>query len=296
MAPSEGYLTMDDGLRLFYRTRGEGPATVIVPNGFYLGALEPLAEGRRLVLYDPRNRGLSDPLAGTSKEKAGIRQDVLDLEAVRRHLAVEVLDLVGHSYMGVTVILYAAHYPDHVNRVVQIGPLGPSPDREYPAHLTSADAVLRDVMARLARLQEERASLDPEELCRKAWSVLRPLYVADPAAADKIDWDRCDLPNERGFMQYWSQCLLPSIRDLHLTDRDLEAVRMPVLTVHGRKDRSAPYGGGREWALRLPNARLLTVENAGHAPWIEARETVFAAIGAFLDGAWPEGAEEVLRL
>jgi hypothetical protein len=38
------------------------------------------------------------------------------------------------------------------------------------------------------------------------------------------------------------------------------------------------------------------VENAGHAPWIEARETVFAAIGAFLDGAWPEGAEEVLRL
>src|SRR5437667_10930358 len=39
------------------------------------------------------------------------------------------------------------------------------------------------------------------------------------------------------------------------------------LTVHGTKDRSSPYGGGREWALMLPNARLLTIENVAHAPW-----------------------------
>jgi 2-hydroxy-6-oxonona-2,4-dienedioate hydrolase len=62
---------------------------------------------------------------------------------------------------------------------------------------------------------------------------------------------------------------------------------MPVLTIHGRKDRSAPYGGGQDWVSRLPDARLLTVENAGHAPWIEQPATVFGAIATFLSGRWP---------
>lgn len=60
----------------------------------------------------------------------------------------------------------------------------------------------------------------------------------------------------------------------------------PVLVVHGTADRSAAYEGGKAWARRLPNARLLTVEGAAHAPWIE-RPAVVAAIAEFLDGAWP---------
>jgi pimeloyl-ACP methyl ester carboxylesterase len=57
-----------------------------------------------------------------------------------------------------------------------------------------------------------------------------------------------------------------------------------VLTIHGRKDRSAPYGGGKDWAEQLPNAELVSVENGGHAPWIEAPDVVFQSIRAFLEG------------
>jgi pimeloyl-ACP methyl ester carboxylesterase len=39
---------------------------------------------------------------------------------------------------------------------------------------------------------------------------------------------------------------------------------MPVLTIHGTKDRNAPYGSGREWAFNLPNARLLTIKGGAH--------------------------------
>ena len=73
-------------------------------------------------------------------------------------------------------------------------------------------------------------------------------------------------------------------------------MKSPVLTIHGKKDRQGPYGRGREWALMLPNARLITVENAAHVPWIEAPEMVFGAIETFLDGKWPEAAEEVKSL
>jgi len=46
----------------------------------------------------------------------------------------------------------------------------------------------------------------------------------------------------------------------------------------------------------LPNARLVTVENAAHVPWIEAPERVFGSIERFLDGAWPESGEDVKSL
>jgi pimeloyl-ACP methyl ester carboxylesterase len=68
---------------------------------------------------------------------------------------------------------------------------------------------------------------------------------------------------------------------------------MPVLIIHGTKDRNAPYGGGRDWARAFPNARLLTVENAAHVPWVEAPELVFGSIKAFLDGRWPDEAEKI---
>jgi len=48
--------------------------------------------------------------------------------------------------------------------------------------------------------------------------------------------------------------------------------------------------------LRLPSARLVTVENAAHAPWIEVPELVLGSIKTFFDGAWPEAAEEVKEL
>jgi pimeloyl-ACP methyl ester carboxylesterase len=126
--------------------------------------------------------------------------------------------------------------------------------------------------------------------------VLRLIYVTSPADADRVDWGRCELPNERNLMKYWMGSLIPSIKALNLTGDDFAKVKATVLTIHGTKDRSAPYGGGREWALLLPNARLVTVENAGHAPWIEAPEKVFGAIETFLGGAWPETARSVKSL
>jgi len=63
-----------------------------------------------------------------------------------------------------------------------------------------------------------------------------------------------------------------------------------MLTIHGDKDRNAPYAGGVEWAKKLPDARLVTVKGAAHASWLDDPVTVFASIRRFLRGEWPLGA------
>ncbi len=297
MKPHDEYVLTDDGVRLFARVFGDGQQTVVLPNGTYLiDDFDYLADGRTVVFYDVRNRGCSDAVADEAKLTGGIHRDVDDLDLVRRHFGVERIDLIGHSYIGMTVILYAMKYRAHVGRVIQLGPIEPRIGKQYPPHLTGADDVLRECLARIAQLEQERGSSEPEEFCRKVWSILRMIYVSNPADADKIRWARCDLPNERNAMKYWTQYLLPSMRSVDLSEGKLGQVDVPVLTIHGTRDRSAPYGGAREWAMLLPGARLITVKEAAHAPWIEAPGTVFDSVETFLDGRWPEAAERVTSL
>lgn len=298
MRPSEGYVTTEDGVRLFFQKLGSGPSSVIIPNAVHMfDSFQHLADHRTVIFFDLRNRGRSDSVTDSGKLTRGIHHDVDDLEAVRRHFGIDRVDAIGHSYVGLTVILYAMKYPDRANRLVQIGPVPPNARTEYPAHLTGADATLSEFMSKLAELQKERQSQAPQESCRKFWELIRVLYVANPADAGKIHWTPCDHPNEYlHFMKHWIENVLPSIHAIELAPEELSKVKAPVLTIHGTRDRQAPYGGGREWASLLPDARLVTVEKAAHVPWIEAPEKVFGSIEAFLDGAWPDAAEDMGRL
>lgn len=49
----------------------------------------------------------------------------------------------------------------------------------------------------------------------------------------------------------------------------------------------------REWAAALPDARLLLLQGVGHFPYLEAPEAFFAAVDAFVGGAWPRDAQPV---
>lgn len=297
MTASEGYMTTGDGLRLFFQKLGSGARTLVIPNGLYLvDDFKYLADDRTLIVYDVRNRGKSDTVTDGSKLARGIEQDVDDLDAMRNHHGVDRIDLLGHSYIGLMVALYAMRYPAHVNRVVQIGPMQAEALRQYPAHLTNNDATLAEVLMRIGQLPSAPSSVDPEAACRKFWDVLRLIYVVDSRDVDKVNWGRCELENERNLMKYWQTHLLPSIRGLVLRADDFARAQAPVLTIHGTKDRSAPYGGGRDWAALLPHARLLTVPNAAHAPWIEAPDVVFDAVRTFFDGTWPKDAQTSTRV
>ena len=294
MTMSEGYVTTDDGLRLFYRRVGEGPLTLML-NGIPLADdFTPLADSRSIVFFDNRGRGRSDAARDHSQIERGVHHDVDDLDALRRHFGAAQVDVIGHSYAGVTAALFAIKYPAQANRIIQIGPMAPGEPRQYPPSLSHIDDVFRTVMAGLAELMKDPEASVSVEQCRRFWSVVSPIYVTNPADVTKaLKWARCDQANERNFMPTWLHHLQPSIHALKLTAASVAQVRTPVLVIHGRKDRSAPYGGGRDWAALLPNARLLTIEDGGHGPWIEAPDDVLGAMRTFLNGAWPAAAERV---
>jgi pimeloyl-ACP methyl ester carboxylesterase len=201
--------------------------------------------------------------------------------------------VVTHSYSALSAILYAVEHPGCVERLVLIGPPGPATEKVYPPELSCNDEVAVAFREAYTQLHSRRESMEPIQYCREAWKLMRMLYVAEPRDANRLGREACVIPNERGFMTHWVNNLFPSIRALQFTEETMSRLQVPVLVIHGKKDRSAPYGAGCEWAARLPDARLVTVSGAAHVPWVEAPELVFGTIDTFLRGRWPEAARPV---
>jgi pimeloyl-ACP methyl ester carboxylesterase len=296
----DGYVTTTDGVRLFYQKVGNGTPSVIVPARLFLYRdFQRLAKDRSLVFYDMRDRGLSD--AVNDPNRITIQNDVDDLETIRQLFAIDKPNLIGFSYLGMMVMLYATQHPGHVGRIVQIGPVPRRFDSKYPAILTAQDTESIPDPTALKQLEEMEKSgyirEHPKEFCEKDWEITRVQLVGNPANVGKLGPGSCDMPNEWPAHLYpHFQASIASIQVLDLPKDRIASLSVPVLTIHGTRDGIAPYGSGREWAMTVRNGRLVTVPGAAHMSWVEAPDLVFLSIDAFLRGKWPDAAEKVTKL
>jgi pimeloyl-ACP methyl ester carboxylesterase len=298
-SPDTGFVSGADGVQLYYERIGSGGRTLIVPGRLFLADdLAPLARRHTLILYDMRNRGRSSRVEDVAL--LTIQKDVEDLEAVRRHFKVEQFVPVGYSYLGLMVVLYTMAHGDRVERLVQLGPVPRKFGTEYPASLAHHDSGAVVDSAAAARIDSlsrtEWARDHQKELCEEQQRTFSRRLVGDPSHASRL-MDPCGMPNEwPASLERHFEFHFGAVQKLDVPREAVARVRVPVLTVHGTWDRNAPYAAGREWALTLPNARLLTVEGAAHQVTADAPNIVIPAIETFVDGKWPANVERVTAL
>ena len=117
-------------VRLAYRVLGDGDTTLVWNPGWFsnvdvwtdpelpfVAFVEALARGTRLVLWDKRGTGLSDPV--THVPPLDERMD--DLHAVMDAVGVETAAFFGVSEGGPMSILFAATYPERVQSLALYG-------------------------------------------------------------------------------------------------------------------------------------------------------------------------------
>lgn len=296
---TEGYVEAGDGVRLFYRTVGTGGDTVVVLHGgpalnmdYFGDDLAPLSETNTVVFYDQRGVGRSTLVSDSLALDA--RRSVDDLEAVRRHLGLEELTLLGHSWGSGVAALYAIRHPERVERLVIVGGI--------PLQQRQLSQAFRDLSAsrdsatqnRLGELREARVA-DPGDasICREYLALYFVPFFADSTAASRSTGDFCAgspeaLRNQLNNVGRYTEASLgdwdwrPPLRELSV----------PSLIIHGTAD-PLPMEAAREWAGVLPNGRLLLLDGVGHFPYVEAPERFFQAVEVFLQGGWPDEARPV---
>lgn len=281
-----GALTTSDGRALSYESVGSGPILVCHPggpgaSGRYFGDLGGLAQRFTVVRLDPRGTGGSDPPANGSYL---LEDYAADLSALRAHLGVERLNLLGHSHGGFVAMVYAATSVEQTGRLILLGTLARFGDeqRADKARLLAekaADPVFADaVEARRARDAGEfsdRAEL-MALLARDFGLYFTRLGHAErefigSAFADPFNLDALTAFNET---------VVPTFDLRPLLGR----ITAPTLVLAGAGDYMAGVGSAEEIARGIAGSRLEIVQGAGHFPWVEEPERVRAAIAAFVEG------------
>lgn len=271
-----------DGTELAYRVLGEGPPLVCLPGGpmqdsVYLGDLGGLSAHRRLIMLDLRGTGRS----AVPEDPASYRCDRLvdDVEALREHLSLDRLDLLGHSAGTNLAVLYAARHPERVGRLALI----------TPSVLAVGITVTGDVRVGTARLRRD------EPWFPEAFAALEAL-VAGRAGTDTFQaiapfwygrWDeaaRAHRAAEDGQRNEEAAAVFAAegAFDPAATRAALARLASPVLVLAGEVDLNSPPPVMAEFPRLFPHAELVVQPGAGHFPWLDDAKQFAATTEAFL--------------
>lgn len=275
-APETRYARSGD-VNIAYQVVGDGPLDLVWVQGWVSNVeamwdvrpmgrfVERLASFSRVILFDKRGTGLSDPVSETGLPSLEVRMD--DLHAVLNAVGSERTALLGHSEGGNMCMLFAATYPDRTAALLTFSVYAKrvwSPDYPWAPTPKEREAWLSEVEHTWGR-PESIVDLVPSlahnptilEQSARYWRL-----SASPKAAVALG---------KMNTQIDVRALLPTIR-------------VPSLVMHRTGDRDINVEEGRYIASQIPGARFVELPGADHFMWTEDADRVLDEIEEFLTG------------
>ena len=240
--------------------------------GMWGGVLEELATKYRVLAVDLPGHGYS------RIEDAGLRiqSRTSALDAIVDQLAAQFSDIgpltvCGWSLGGQVALRWAMRHPEQVSRLVLVSSTPCFVQREgWPCAMAAAtlaafsEALQQNYLQTLRRFLslQLRGSEQERELLAVLRSNLLGRGEPDLAAL---------------------QTGLTILRDCDLRDV-LADVRQPALVIAGERDTLTPLPASQYLAERLPDARLVAIKGAAHAPFLSHPDEFVEQLVGYLHG------------
>jgi len=269
------------GASIAYQVVGDGPIDLVLVLGFathvelqwesppYARFFERLSSFSRLILFDKRGSGLSDPVI----EAPTLERRVDDVRAVMDDAGSERAALFGVSEGGPMSVLFAATHPARVSALVLHGAMGRTTEApDYP-WATPAEA-LRESAAEFIMPYWGREAAGELEL-------FAPSLIDDPGAAEFTARLHRTAASPAMVQKIFEMFLDVDVRDV------LGTIHVPTLVLHRRGDRVVNRRAGEELARRIPGARYVELRGIDHYPWAGDQGPVLDEIEEFLTGTRP---------
>jgi pimeloyl-ACP methyl ester carboxylesterase len=274
--PQTRYARSGD-VHIAYQVSGEGEHDLVYIAGFlshvelfwenpaFTRLLERLGRFCRVIVFDKRGMGLSDPVT----EVPTLEQRVDDVLAVMDAAGSERAVLFGASEGAPLALLMAATHPERVTKLVTMGAMARSTEADDFPWAAPADA-LRD------------ASL---EFMVPFWGTGASIDIFSPSLADDPGAREWQGRLERGAASPGMIAGL-FLMFLEIDVRDVvPSVRVPVLLFHRRGDRAVNVRQSRWLAEHLPDARLVELDGIDHVVVVGEIDAVIAELEEFVTGA-----------
>ncbi|MFC9626592.1 alpha/beta fold hydrolase [Streptomyces sp. NPDC056930] len=267
-----------DGTQLAYRVIGDGDPVVCLPGGptdsRYLGNLGGLSTHRQLIVLDLRGTGRSAIPEDTSSYRCDRLVD--DVEALREHLGLPRMDLLGHSAGTNIATQYVARHPENVRKLALIGHSSRAVGMEITGEMRREHAQLRKnepwFPAAFAALEAITEGTGGD------WEAITPFFWGRWDAAAQKHHAASRPSNKEAVALFAAEGAF----DPETTRAALAGCETPVLLLAGEFDLNSPSQSAAEFATLFPDATLVVQPGAGHYPWLDDADQFVALTAAFL--------------
>jgi pimeloyl-ACP methyl ester carboxylesterase len=229
-------------------------------------------------LLTPHARVLALDLPGFGRSEPGARQatvhaNVAVLDRFLREVAGGPVVLVGNSMGGMISILETAAAPELVRGLVLLDPAVPGPRRSLDplVALVFVTCALPGVGEQVLRLRRRRTGARAQVLAMLRLCGVDPAHVPAPLVDRSVALveQRQDVAGmERAYLTA-SRSLLRVLADPRRYRRAMAGIPVPVLLVHGRRDRLVSVANARDVAGRHPEWRYVELDGVGHLPQLQ---------------------------
>src|SRR5436305_5779459 len=251
MSTTQTRYATSDGASIAYQIVGSGPIDLVLVLGFATHLelqweMPPLARFfkrlsrfSRLIVFDKRGTGLSDPVA----EVPTLEQRIDDIRAVMDAAASERAAFMGISEGGPTSVLFAAAHPARVTSLVLYGAMGRTTEApDYP-WASSAEALRESAAEFIAPYWGQDAEGTVE--------LFAPSLADDPQAVEFSARMERSAASPAMVQQIFEMFLDIDVRDV------LSTIHVPALVLHRRGDRVVNRRAGKDLAAQIPDARYV---------------------------------------
>lgn len=270
--PPRTHYARAPGGNVAYQVVGDGPRDLIVVPGWFShldlqwehppwrAFISELASFARVVLYDKRGTGLSDPVDGAPT----LESRVDDLLAVIDAAGSQRPALFGFSEGGPISLLFAATYPERVSSLVLYGTGAVPPDPAVRIRIIELQKVLRDSI--------------------EDWGSGKTIDWAAPSMRNSSSerkrigaLERAAMSPTMALLAFQAMQKLPDLRSI------AASIAVPTLVLH-RRGEALPMEMGRELASAIPGARFVELAGTDHIPYVGDAGAITGEMEEFVTG------------
>ncbi len=276
-APETRYAKSGD-VNIAYQVVGDGPRDLVYVPGWVshielawelpdlARGFERLSSFSRLIVFDKRGTGMSDPVPAS--EMPTLEQRMDDVRAVMDAVGSERAAIFGASEGGNMSMLFAATHPD---RTIALCTFGSTAKRIWSPDYPWAPTV--------EERSEGFAQVERLWMTGMDWTDVAPSL--DPAGLAEISryYRRCASPGAALALMKMNTGV--DVRDV------LPSILVPTVVMHRTDDRDANVEEGRFITSRIPGARFVEFPGADHSWWTEGRDTIVDEIEELVTGVRP---------
>lgn len=231
-----------------------------------------LQDAAQLVFIDHRGCGRSKK---TKRSDYTLANNIEDIEALRKHLGLDRICILGTSYGGMVAQGYATRYPKRVEKLILVVT---APSYRF------LDAAKKNL--------EERGNAQQIAVCEHLWNgtfknhahVMKFFKLTDSLYSVKMK--KSHKKSFRTTTTTWSHDALNegftnSIKHFDYISK-LKKITCPTLVLAGQDDWICDPGQSKIIAKHIPHAELKIFKNCGHAMAVDAHEKYIKTVKKFL--------------